>query len=255
MKMKRYKFNATLTLITLFTFSLLGCESNSDAKFSDVYILIDVTDKSFRDNNIILESVPKILNKMNIDPDKLGMSGGEVKIFTINDLSETKSLTVKLPQGVEGLLGQNPLDRQDEIKKFQSELSSSISTVLKNRNWDKEKSKIYQNVCRELNNLKRTNSKHSKTMIVFSDMLENSELLSFYRDDTDSLITDVQNFDKNKLGKDCRISDLSDVEFFVVTNRNKQNDELINKAERFWKALFKTKKIKHFSFDAELHIN
>ena len=151
--------------------------------------------------------------------------------------------------------GQNPLDRQDEIKKFQSDLSSKISELLKDNDWNKEKSKIYQNVCRELNNLKKADTKHSKTMILFSDMLENSTLLSFYKSNTDVLINQIESFEKNTLSKDCAIPDLSEIEFYVVTNRNKTNDELINKAERFWKALFKLKNVKHFSFDAELHLD
>lgn len=234
---------------------LLGCsDEEAKIKFTNVFILVDVTDQVFRDQNVVVENVPRLLKMMNIDTMTAGMSGGEVKLFTINDLSETKSSTVKLAQGVAGLLGQNPLDRQDEIKKFRRELLSSIESTLKGVEWQKDKSKIYQNICRELNSLARIDDKHKKVMIVFSDMLENSELLSFYKTDTDALISQIDEFEKNTLSIDCSLPSLDKVEFYIVSNRNKGNDEKINKAERFWKALFNSKNVKHFAFDAELHL-
>ena len=206
--MKKYVLPISILFASLF----YGCGDTQKVKLSDVYIMIDVTDKDFKDENVISESVPKILKKMNIDPTKADMAGGEIKIFTINDLSETKSTTVKLAQGLEGLLGQNPLDRQDEIKKFQSDFAASIKGMLSGLNWNKDKSKIYQNICRELNNLVKKEDNHKKMMIIFSDMLENSTLLSFYNTNTDALISQIEAFEKNTLSKDCLMPDLSAIE-------------------------------------------
>jgi hypothetical protein len=243
--MKIYKFLLFLSIIFL-----TGCD-NGKPKYTTIYLLVDVTDKSLKDSQILVNSVPKILTKMGVSATTGGNAGGEVKIFVINDLSDSPSVSVKLNSDPGGLLGTNPIDRTDEIKAFQADLSASLNKVLDGVDWNKDKSKIYQNICREVNNLNKVAGE--KTFIVFSDMLENSELFSLYKDSS-KLINDIKNLDQNILKKDCDISDLSQTDMYFISNRNKQNDQLVNSAERFWRALFQIKNVKKVTFDAELNI-
>jgi hypothetical protein len=229
---------------------MVGCPGNKP-KHTNIYILVDVTDSLFKDNQILVDSVPKILNKIGVSTTTGGDAGGETKIFVINDLSDSPSVSVKLNSDPGGLLGANPIDRTDEIKVFETNLKSALGKVTDGVEWNKDKSKIYQNVCRELNNLNK--SEGEKTMIVFSDMLENSELFSLYKN-ADKLATDVKNLEQNVLKKDCELPDLSQTDLYFVSNRNKKNDQLINSAERFWKALFQLKKARKIVFDAELNV-
>jgi hypothetical protein len=217
-------------------------------------MLIDVTDHTLKNRDLLKSSIPQILTAIGVSTSSGGYSGGEVKIFTINDLSDSPSKTVTLRRGVDGALGQNPLDRLDEIKAFEAEFNKALDTILDNTNWDRNQSKIYQNICREINKLSNSPSNNKKVMIIFSDMLENSELFSFYRDkEIENLSKNIGNLVEKKLDKECPLPNLEGIKIFVVTSRKPETDTLINKAEIFWKELFRRKN-GAASFDSELDI-
>lgn len=239
-----------LHYVFIFLIAIFFSNCGTEEKFTEVYVLIDVTDKTLKENKAVNQSIPKILKKIGVSSQNGGYSGGEVKLFLINELSESISSTFRIEKGVQGMLGDNILDRQDKIKEFESKLDKAFSNVFDNSNFDRSKSKIYQNLCREINSLKQ-NIADNKIIIVYSDMLENSELFSIYTDNTDNI--KIEDFEKKHLQKDCLLPDLSDIDIFVVTNRNQKNDENINKAERFWKQLFKSHHVKSFTLDAELN--
>lgn len=239
------------TILLSWAICLLGC-AKTQPKFCSVYLFIDVTDTEFKSTPRYLSDIPLILRKMNVDSSRGGNDGGELRLFLINDLSESKSIVLQLAKGVPGLLGQNPLDRIDEIKKFASGVRQNLATLSEEAKWQTEQSKIYQNLCRELNNLVRTNGEQ-KIVIIYSDMLENSNLFSFYGTGIEKVRRYLQDMKvaEKELRTDCQLPDLSGVEINVVTFRDKTNDERVNLASKFWSALFEQKNAK-IRFDSEL---
>lgn len=137
------------------------------------------------------------------------------------------------------MLGQNPLDRLDEIKRFSRGIGGDFTALLRDAQWQKNQSKIYQNLCRELNNLVRANS-DKKAVIIYSDMLENSNLFSFYGSGIEKVHQYLEDMSQAKrdLTADCEMPDLSGVELNIVSLRTKENDEKINLASQFWTRFF-----------------
>jgi len=242
--------NFILALLTLF--SICGCH-NGKEQYTSIYLFIDVTDTIFKNPETYLSDIPIIIKEIGIDTIRGGFNGGEVKMFLLNNVSQTKSVTVKLNKGISGLLGQNELDRMDEIKTFYKKLNQGINDLLASIEFQREQSKIYQNICRELNTLSNTHS-DKKIVIIYSDMLENSNLFTFYGEISkiQSYINDI-NSAMQELSKDCSLPELSAIDVHIVTIRTKETDEKINLAEQFWTKLFMSKNCQ-VTFDVELNL-
>ena len=229
-------FRKTGFLFLLLTTLLISCK-NEVAKTTQICILIDVTDEKFQDKSFVSENLPKYLKLMHLDKNTGGFSGGEIKFSLINEVSDSKSKTIKITTGETGMLGENPLNRKDEVDKFYSELEDSFSELLNSANWGTEASKIYQKVTRELIKMKKSEA-DKKHIIIYSDMLENSQLFSFYganwRSKIEKMIKDPESTLATLSKNGPALPDLSEFEIHVITTRTSANDEKINTSEQFW---------------------
>jgi len=208
---------------------------------SQICVLIDVTDNRFEDKNFVAENLPKFLQMMNLDKEVGGYSGGEIKLSLINEISDSKSKTVKIGVAKTGMMGENKLTRKDEVDRFYGNLEKTFTKILSDANWGTEASKIYQKVSREL--IKMKNSAYEKKkMIIFSDMLENSNLFSFYGANWKSGIQKMIENPEESLRKLAEMGpalpDLSEFEIYVITSRTSENDEKVNLSEQLWMTLF-----------------
>lgn len=230
-------------LLILYVALSIMCISCGEEKTqtTNICVLIDVTDERFKDENFISENIPKYLTLMGLDKNTGGYSGGEIKLSLINEVSDSKSKTIKIEAGKTGLMGENPLNRKDEVDRFYSELEMSFSKLLDSANWGTNSSKIYQKVTRELIKMKRDEAEN-KYLIIYSDMLENSKLFTFYgagwKSNIEKLTSDVEST-LVKLSKNGpTLPDLSEFQIHIITTRTSENDEKINLSEQFWMTLF-----------------
>ena len=104
---------ASVVLLILF----ISC-TEEKTQTTNICVLIDVTDERFKDENFISENIPKYLTLMGLDKNTGGYSGGEIKLSLINEVSDSKSKTIKIQAGKTGLMGENPLNRKDEVDRF-----------------------------------------------------------------------------------------------------------------------------------------
>lgn len=230
----------TLGILSILTIILLSACKNEVATTTQICVLIDVTDEKLQDESFISVNLPKYLRLMQLDKNTGGFSGGEIKFSLINEVSDSKSKTIKITRGETGLLGENPLNRKDEVDKFYTELESSFTRLLDSANWGTNASKIYQKVTRELIKMKKYEA-DQKYLIIYSDMLENSKLFSFYGANWKSKIermieepeTTLETLSKNG----PTLPDLSEFEIHIVTSRTSANDEKINLSEQLWISL------------------
>jgi hypothetical protein len=225
-----------LTLLLFFS----ACQTETPQKTA-ISVLIDVTDERFKDDNFIAENLPKLMSLMELDPETGGFSGGQIKMSLINEVSDSKSKTVKIDVGETGMMGENPLNRKDEVEKFYSELGKSLSNILEKANWGKEASKIYQKVTRECIKLNRVEA-NRKYLIIFSDMLENSKQFSFYganwKSTIEKMMAEPEASIEQLSKKGPALPDLSEFEIYIIATRTSGNDEKINLSEQFWTTLF-----------------
>ena len=70
---------------------------------SEIYFFIDVTDSIL--NNSLKNPILEIMDRMRLDTIDGGYSGGIVKLFFINDISNTPSKKAELEKGKKGLMG------------------------------------------------------------------------------------------------------------------------------------------------------
>ncbi len=218
---------------------ILGCEKEKVTN-TNICVLIDVTDTRFQNETMVAETLPKLLKMMHLNKEEGGFSGGEIKFSLINEVSDSKSQKVKLKTAEPGLLGENPLIRKDEVSAFLTQTEKAFSAVITSANWGTDASKIYQKVTRELIKMK-SNTADKKYLIIYSDMLENSNLFSFYGNNWKPAIEKMIETPEEALSqlakKGPALPDLSEFEIFIITHRTPENDEKINLSERFWATL------------------
>lgn len=227
---------STCAVLSLF----ISCKTETPQNTA-ISVLIDVTDERFKDDNFISENLPKFMSLMKLDPETGGFSGGEVKLSLINEVSDSKSKTVKIAVGETGMMGENPLNRKDEVERFYSELEQSMEHLLDKADWGTDASKIYQKVTRECIKMSRINADR-KYLIIYSDMLENSKQFSFYGQNWKSQIGKMMEEPEKTIEqlskKGPALPDLSEFEIYIVATRTSGNDEKINLSEQFWTTLF-----------------
>ena len=233
-------FQRTGIFVFLLSVLLITCK-NEVVTTTEICVLIDVTDEKFQDKAFVSGNLPKYLKMMNLDKNTGGFSGGEIKFSLINEVSDSKSKTVKITTAETGMLGENPLNRKDEVDKFYAELESSFSELLITADWGTDASKIYQKVTRELIKMKKSEADR-KYLIIYSDMLENSNLFSFYgatwKSKIEKMIEEPESTLEILSKNGPALPDLSEFEIYIITTRTAANDEKINLSEQFWTALF-----------------
>ncbi|MEN8117831.1 MAG: hypothetical protein ABFS16_12670 [Bacteroidota bacterium] len=226
---------STLTFMVM----LISCKTETPQNTA-VCVLIDVTDERFRDDNFTSENLPKLLSLMKLDKETGGFSGGEIKLSLINEVSDSKSKTVKIEVAETGMLGENPLNRKDEVERFYNELEQAFSDVLGSADWGTNASKIYQKVTRELIKMKRTEA-DLKSLVIYSDMLENSNLFNFYgqnwKGNIEKMMDEPEKTIQQLSAKGPALPDLSEFEIYIISTRTSVNDEKINLSEQFWTTL------------------
>lgn len=232
---RKHIFYLILTLI------LTSCGEKEKVQNTQICVLIDVTDEKFKDSNFVNENLPKFLNLMKLDEKTGGFSGGEIKLSLINEISDSKSKSIKIEAAKTGMMGENPLNRKDAVNRFSNDLKQSFTKILEEANWGTNASKIYQKVARELIKMKKKEA-DCYYLIIYSDMLENSELFSFYganwQQRIEKMIADPEKTVSELAANGPALPDLSEFEIFVVVSRNKENDEKINLSEQFWTSVF-----------------
>lgn len=230
------KYFAVFVLLT----TLFSC-NKEEVQNTRICVLIDVTDEKFRDENFVDDNLPKLLSLMKLGKESSGFSGGEIKLSLINEVSDSKSKTIKLEVAETGMMGENPLNRRDEVNRFSTELKDAFTKILEQANWGTDASKIYQKVTRELIKMKKGDFNRNY-LIVYSDMLENSELFSFYgpnwQKQVENLAADPEKALQKLSENGPAMPDLSEFDIYIIASRNSNNDEKINLSEKLWTSLF-----------------
>lgn len=237
MKIRRLIILAVLFLI------ISSCEEQ-EVQHTQICVLIDVTDEKFKESSFVEADLQKLLKLMKLDDESDGYSGGEIKLSLINEVSDSKSKSISISAAETGMLGENPLNRRDEVERFRLELENSFSNLIENADWGTNASKIYQKVTRELLKMKRKTADRNY-LVIYSDMLENSELFSFYGTNWQTTIKELTANPEKTLDQLAKtgpaMPDLSEFEIFLIASRNADNDEKINLSEQLWTALFEFK--------------
>ena len=89
----RIKITPWIVLVVLFSFS---CVKNEQPQYTQISVLMDVTDEHLKNENFVAENLPGFMEMMNLDKQTGGFSGGEIKLSFINEVSDSKSKSIKI---------------------------------------------------------------------------------------------------------------------------------------------------------------
>lgn len=222
--MKNYKFITIVSLI-----GLASCTSSISKKSTnDVYILVDNTE-------IIPESRESLVNTESIL--KLIQNGGNVTWQNINSVSINSNQTIEVS------FPDDPtnLQKRRVLEPFKDKFNAMKINFLGPVKTDTDNSSIYKPVCTALHKLNESKSKE-KTLVIISDMVENSQYANFYRSNQkfesirDSLARSGVSFPENS----------SNLKVVILYNPKDQKHEIQHEnAMRYWDKLFQDADIKY----------
>jgi hypothetical protein len=126
------------------------------------------------------------------------------------------------------------------VAEFHSKVKQMMTEKLSSAEIDKNYSKIFIKLCKSLNSLQSAPAAR-KVLVLYSDLLENSETASFYKEDQLSeAVNNADSFYNNKLKAKCTLPDLSGMEIYLNVMREAKADVRISKAEQFWTRLLES---------------
>lgn len=214
----------TIILITILIAVMAACSQKKET-YNEVALLIDITDsQSFPP----VEEIMPILHPENI------WDGSVFTLSTISDLSITKTYEASI-EPINKWNGSEKL-RKKEIKKFNSEVSRMILNISKTKQ-DKNNSAVYIAISEKLTQLTKSTAQ-KKTLIIFSDLLENTSNTSFYRKNDLNLISSNPEAIITRFEKIAPLPDLTGININIVHQPiNTKQDELFRKVSTLYKSM------------------
>ncbi|MES2931058.1 MAG: hypothetical protein V4665_04745 [Patescibacteria group bacterium] len=221
--------------IAILSASLLSCGSSNDGGMTAVHILVDNTEKSSsRERLVSTEGLLKLIG-----------NNGSVTWQGLNAASQNRDTTVEMyfPADATGLTKKNI--KEPFVESLQA-LKALFLGPVEMQEKDKEGSRLYEPICRALSDLK-TSPANQRVLVIVSDMIENSPLGSFYKD---------QPFDKVKEGLSVAMDSLPvkpNVRVVILYDPegNPKKQAQFDRSMKIWKQLFAEKKI-HYEIKANL---
>lgn len=226
-----------LIILALLIMTIVSC-STPERTTHNILVVYDVTG-SVQSSLPSAEQIMANLNSM-VDVEQSPSDGYKVYITRIDDVSGGRMTKVSIPvDGTNAATG-NPKKRQREVAAFVEDTKKQLEEVLAGSDMDKGSSKIYNKLCRSVNTLDKTSGEHY--VLVYSDMMENSELASFYTPSVlDAAATGATDFAMSTLASSCTLPDLTGYTIALYPYRTAENDRQITKAEQFWTTLLQSK--------------
>jgi len=226
------KTTLTTVLIIAGIILLAGCAqlSNSSAS-TDASIIWDITDSM-----MVTPKLSEITSLYSLDKDI--WDEGKFRLLNVTDVSINKIYEASIESENEWL--SNKFKRNDKVKKFYSAINEILSEALKQK-IGKDNSSLYFPITKELNRL--SISKASKrVMLIYSDMMENTDEMSFYNTGTLSLLRTNPGSVKKYFESQLKLENLTGIKIYLVFQPlNMKQDEVYKVVFGFYKDIFESK--------------
>ena len=226
--MKKVIFSIIVLGTALALFNLFASDNEPDNATTAVLLLYDQTPNKKQPLD------PKsVISLFDFESDK--WQGAIIRIVPLTDLSlnpiEQFSIQPARP------LTSNAFDRQSKIDSF----LARIETVIKQANQDttgRSRSELYVPITGQLNWLS-AQSAGKKTVIIFSDLMENNDWFSVLRENDLKMLTDSSAQIKKLFLKRTRPKDLSGIEIYLIhRSRTTDEDKLFLRMSGIYQGIF-----------------
>ena len=219
---------AVLVIIILFT----ACSKlNTKPKTIEISAIVDITDP------LIAKPKPEeAISVFNLNNDK--WKGADFRLLYITNVSYNPMFEAKIESENEWL--SNQFQRAEKVKKFHTEITKIISNTT-TKTVGKDNSAVYFPIAKELNKLSLSKST-TKTILIYSDLMENTDELSFYNKWTFEQIKTkpdaIQQFFESQL----KLSDLNGIKIYLIYQpTNTKQDEDYKVVSGFYKNWLESK--------------
>jgi hypothetical protein len=172
------KVIAIISVILIIIVATIVIASTSvNTNITELTAMRDITD-----NQLAQPQLADIVSILNLDNAK--WNGADVRFLDITDVSYNHTYEASI--NAENQWMGNDFDREQKVKDFYAEITQ-ILTNLEKETSGKNNSSIYIPIAHELNRLSQ-NAGKKRILLVYSDLMENTEELSFYDKSKFSLI-------------------------------------------------------------------
>jgi len=220
--------------------ALLPACSNIEGKLSNLIVIVDVTTAESDEIPSVDRIMADIEKLVDIESAQNVNNGLVFSVSLFDDISGSAAAQLVLKPMSGNTAMDNPVKRKKEVRNYLKELRAMVTSTLASTQLDRAKSKIYNKLCSTLPNF--INTTDENYVIIYSDMLENSELATFYNPALlQTAAKDPIEFYNQKLKPSCELPSLANTEVHLYTAHTKENDMKVSQAEKFWAGVLKNK--------------
>ena len=220
------------TLLVLLTVAVIitACSNQKPHTSTIISGLLDVTDTT-----IAKPDATEIIKFYEFDKDK--WNGGSFNFSPITRVSLNPKEYKDIGEANEWL--SNDIERDKDIEQFKRNIADIIAWAEKSE-VGQANSSVYQPMANELNRLSHSVA-NRKILLVYSDLMENSAYLSYYKKDLSRLIKEPEAL-AEQLEKIQALDDLEGIEiFFIYQPKDSKSDAVFGLVSNFYKSLFENK--------------
>lgn len=206
---------------------LLKREIDEHITTTEITVMRDITD--------VLVSQPTLTDISSLlNPENSIWDGSNFRFIDISDVSYNHTSETRIP-AENPLLG-NELDRIKKVKQFKEE----VSDILENAGFEtmnKNNSSIYRPIASELNRLSQSSAEH-KYLLIYSDLAENTEEFSVYKDSDFELLQSKPDLVRQYFEKQAKLKNLKGIKVFLIYQpKNRNSDNQYNIISAFYTKL------------------
>ena len=243
-----FQLAGTLTFCLIFLSSLTSCSNNEEPVPKKlIFVLLDKTDKP-KDSLVYEKALHKVQDELglgwyrkNAEKGGLGPTNGGGKVViasfkgSVQDIKHQVSITLK-----ENSFNETNRNRRKTMKETFRNLKEKMEEALHSPYKSAQTPLLY--VLNEISEMLAQEQAQKKTLLILSNMLENSELVSFYNPRMkDEVKNNPKTFFEKKIKSIHSLPQFAGVNIYIVspgTTNSKIDDKLAVKVKEFWHYYF-----------------
>lgn len=208
----------------------LGACANMDNRTSTEYSLI----RDLTDSTIVLPNEDEIITDLDIKTNI--WNGINFNFFNVSDVSYTPHWRIVLVKGGKRIAS-SEFSRKREINTFKARLSALLDSAQSDIP-GRTHSSIYIPIVEELTRMSNSNADR-KVLVVYSDLMENTQDISFYNSRTFAELGSNPEKVKAKLLAEAKLPNLSGISIhFVHEPKNAKDDANFRRVSELFRQMF-----------------
>lgn len=220
-----------ITVLILSALIIMGCTKSKPIETTEVVIIRDITDTLIANPKV--EEITSML-----DSENNLWNGAQFRLVDLSDVSYNPSHEAKI-EGENEWLG-NKYERQAKVKAFYTKINQIISEASKEA-IGKNNSSVYFSIARELNKLS-TETVSKKVVLIYSDLMEHTNELSFYDKRKLYQLKTKPEFIQQYFDSQLEIKNLKGICIYLIYQpTNTKEDEVYKLVSGFYKKMFESK--------------